>query len=111
MKREEFIKYADQEINNIFNGPKNRIMSLVERAWAEGKRNAEIDSVTSIMKDVLKELNAEKDDKSSNLYHLYCEKCGYDWWCENPFPDECPNCKRNFSASSSIQKAGDNSTK
>ena len=93
MKREEFMRYVERQIDDAFRGQRNRMMNLVEQAWAEGKRNAEIDGVTSIVKGALKELNAEKDDKSSTLYHLYCEKCGYDWWCENAFPDKCPNCK------------------
>ena len=55
--------------------------------------NAEIDGVTSIVKGVLEKLNDEKQEKTSNLYHLYCDKCGWDWWSEEAFPDKCPNCK------------------
>ena len=45
MNREEFMKKARIEINEILNGQTNRLMNLVERAWAEGKRNAEVDSI------------------------------------------------------------------
>ena len=61
MKREEFMKYAEREIDNAFRGQKNRMMNLVEQAWAEGKRNAEIDGVTSIVKGVLEKLSEEKE--------------------------------------------------
>lgn len=26
------------------------------------------------------------------IYHLYCERCGHDWWSEDAFPEKCPNC-------------------
>ena len=43
MTRDEFMKHAEQEIEHAFRGQKNRMMNLVEQAWAEGKRNAEVD--------------------------------------------------------------------
>lgn len=43
MTREEFMKHAEKEIDLAFRGQKNRMMNLVEQAWAEGKRNAEVD--------------------------------------------------------------------
>lgn len=61
MKREEFMKYAEREIDNAFRGQKNRMINLVKQAWAEGKRNAEIDGVTSIVKGVLEKLSEEKE--------------------------------------------------
>ena len=93
MKREEFMKYAEREIDNAFRGQRNRMMNLVEQAWAEGKRNAEIDGVSSIVKGVLEKMNDEKQEQTSNLYHQYCVKCGWDWWSAEAFPDKCPNCK------------------
>lgn len=45
MTREEFMTYAEKEINGILVTQKNRIMNIVERAWAEGKRNASITSI------------------------------------------------------------------
>ena len=62
MNRDEFMKYAEREIDNAFRGQKNRMMNLVEQAWAEGKRNAEIDGVTSIVKGVLEKLSEDKDE-------------------------------------------------
>ena len=48
MTREEFMQHAEQEIDLAFRGQKNRMMNLVEQAWAEGKRNAELESVEQI---------------------------------------------------------------
>lgn len=42
MTRAEFMKHAEQEIEKALIGQKNRIMNMVEQAWAEGKRNAEV---------------------------------------------------------------------
>ncbi len=62
MKRDEFMKYAEREIDNAFRSPRNRMMNLVEQAWAEGKKNAEIDGVTSIVKGELEKLSQHKDE-------------------------------------------------
>lgn len=43
MTRDEFMKHAEQEIDQAFRGQRNRMMNLVEQAWAEGKRNAEVE--------------------------------------------------------------------
>lgn len=48
MTREEFMKLAEQEIDKAFQGQRNRMMNLVEQAWAEGKRNAEMDRVDEL---------------------------------------------------------------
>lgn len=48
MTRDEFMQHAEQEIAQALNGQKNRIMNLVEQAWAEGKRNAELEGVEQI---------------------------------------------------------------
>ena len=67
MKREEFMKYAEQEIDNAFRGQKNRMMNLVEQAWAEGKRNAEIDGVANIVTGVLERMNEKGSNVLPNL--------------------------------------------
>ena len=92
MKRDEFMKYAEREIDNAFRGQKNRMMNLVEQAWAEGKRNAEIDGVTSIVKSVLDNLSAERKDETAVQYHYNCTHCGKDWWTDDAFPSVCPFC-------------------
>lgn len=61
MKREEFMKEAEREINDCFSRQRNRLMALVQRAWAEGKRNAEVDGVVNIVKDALDKMNPADD--------------------------------------------------
>ena len=92
MKREEFMKYAEREIDNAFRGQRNRMMNLVEQAWAEGKRNAEIDGVTSIVKGVLDKLSEENKEETVTHYHCNCTHCGKDWWTDDAFPSVCPFC-------------------
>ena len=67
MKREDFMKYAEREIENAFRGQRNRMMNLVEQAWAEGKRNAEIDGVADIVTGVLARMNENGSNTIPNL--------------------------------------------
>ena len=53
MTRDEFMARAKQEIDNAFSGQRNRMMNLVEQAWAEGKRNAETDALVEVVKEAL----------------------------------------------------------
>ena len=53
MTRDEFMKHATEEIDSAFRGQKNRMMNLVEQAWAEGKRNAEMDRVEELGKEII----------------------------------------------------------
>ena len=53
MTRDEFMTRAKAEIDEVFGRQKNRMMNLVEQAWAEGKRNAELDEITDIVKKAL----------------------------------------------------------
>jgi len=49
MTREEFMAHAREEIDRAFAGQRNRMMNLVEQAWAEGKHNAEVDALTDVV--------------------------------------------------------------
>ena len=53
MTRDEFMAKAKEEIDKAFAGQRNRMMNLVEQAWEEGKRNAEIDEITDIVKKAM----------------------------------------------------------
>ena len=53
MKRDEFMDKARQELDLIMTSRKNAIMNIIEQAWAEGKRNAELDEITDIVKKAL----------------------------------------------------------
>ena len=56
MTREEFMKHAEQEVEQAFRGQKNRMMNLVEQAWAEGKRNAELAYLEGIANELKQSL-------------------------------------------------------
>lgn len=105
MTREEFMSHARAEVGKAFEGTRNRIMNLVEQAWAEGKRNAETEQITSIIGEALDRLNEkpktgrwEKFMIDSRGYsdvfrctscgqithmYMYMKDCDYDY---------CPNC-------------------
>lgn len=64
MTRDEFMAYAKREIDAVINTHKNRLMDVVYRAWAEGKKSAEIDALTETVKEALEwmEKKEQKDD-------------------------------------------------
>lgn len=45
MEREKFMQEARQTARHILEGKENGIMNLVQQAWAEGKRNAEVETL------------------------------------------------------------------
>ena len=53
MTRDEFMKHAQEEVDAAFRGQRNRMMNLVEQAWAEGKKNAETERVTEIGQNMI----------------------------------------------------------
>lgn len=53
MTRNEFMDIANKEIEQILVAHKNRMMGLVERAWAEGKKNAEVSGIEDIIKEAM----------------------------------------------------------
>lgn len=59
MTRDEFMGIAEAEITAIMASQKNRIMNVIERAWAEGKKNAESDAVFNLVKEAIE--RAEKN--------------------------------------------------
>lgn len=58
MTREEYMSYAKSEIDSALTTTKNRLMNVVERAWAEGKKNAETDGVMEIVKEAIAKATA-----------------------------------------------------
>ena len=53
MTRDEFMKEAEKEIDQVLLTHRNRLMNLVMKAWAEGKKNAEIDAMTKMAREML----------------------------------------------------------
>lgn len=62
MTRDEFMKIAENEIDQILVSHKNRMMNIVTRAWAEGKRNAETEELESIVREVLDNVYGKKNE-------------------------------------------------
>lgn len=56
MTRDEFMDIANKEIDQILVTQKNRMMGLVERAWAEGKKNAEVSGIEDIVKEAIEKI-------------------------------------------------------
>ena len=89
MTRAEFMDYAEREIEAIIIQQKNRLMNLVARAWAEGKRNAEIDALTATVKAALEQMEKkeqqsvdereesvdEREDPCKNCQEFVCNDC------------------------------------
>lgn len=86
MTRDEFMKHAEQEIDQAFRGQKNRMMNLVEQAWAEGKRNAEVD----IFKEAGSEL-VEYVKKEIKLPTVITTSKTWDTYLSN-IPEACKAC-------------------
>ena len=59
MNREEFMKYAEEEIDAALTAKRNRLLELVRRAWAEGKRSAETERVMEIVRMVAEKATGE----------------------------------------------------
>jgi len=78
--REEFMASARQEIEEVFAGRRNRIMNLVEKAWAEGKKNAETGQVEAILREALKRFDPPEtvsaEPEKCKSWHPFLETDG-----------------------------------
>ena len=60
MEREKFMQEARRTAHTILEGKENGIMNLVQRAWAEGKRNAEVETLRAAIDEALDRREAKK---------------------------------------------------
>ena len=63
MTRDEFMDIANKEIDQMLVTQKNRMMGLVERAWAEGKKNAEVSGIEDIVKKAIEKIYDKPETK------------------------------------------------
>lgn len=117
MTRDEFMEHARKEIDLAFSSPKNRVMNLVEKAWKEGKRNAEIDGVMGVLNEAIErhmkgtEKPAEKPDDE---VIFKCPCCGtenhiYEWSAEQDgYFTTCRHCGKAMCLRVECQSANDN---
>ena len=99
MTRDEFMDIANKEIDQMLVTQKNRMLGLVERAWAEGKKNAEVSGIEVIVKEAIEKIYDKPETKEQltittpgiNFDHLL------DWSNASPsvidgIPNECRTC-------------------
>lgn len=73
MTRDEMMKYAREQVDEAFSGKRNRMMNLVEQAWAEGKRNAETEAAREMIGQALQELMAVHNEDTVQV--VRCKDC------------------------------------
>ena len=66
MEREKFMQEARLTVHRILEGKENGIMNLVQQAWAEGKRNAEVETLRAAIEEAL-----NKGEQKSDLEVVY----------------------------------------
>ena len=59
MTRDAMIAIAEREINEALDKLRNRMIGLVERAWCEGKKSAEMEQVTEIVRGAVAEIQKQ----------------------------------------------------
>ena len=63
MTRDEFMDIVNKEIDQMLVTQKNRMIGLVERAWAEGKKNAEVSGIEDIVKEAIEKIYNKPETK------------------------------------------------
>ena len=67
MNREDFMLQTQATVSKIFESKTNGIMNLVRQAWAEGKRNAEVETLRAAIEEAL----GERDHKQEQTCAVY----------------------------------------
>lgn len=88
MTREELMTHARSEVDKAFEGKRNRMMNLVEQAWAEGKRNAEADALAEAIEAALDKLFTRQLPKRGRWESYMIDARGY----SNVF--RCTSCSQ-----------------
>ena len=68
MEREKFMQEARRTAHQILEGKENGIMNLVQRAWAEGKRNAEVETLREAIDEALDRREPKAEPKEDAVY-------------------------------------------
>ena len=64
MEREKFMQEARETAHKILAGKENGIMNLVQQAWAEGKRSAEVETLRAAIDEALDKREPKMDLKA-----------------------------------------------
>lgn len=87
MTRDEFMDIANKEIDQMLVTQKNRMLGLVERAWAEGKKNSEVSGIEDIVKEAIEKIYGNPETKEQLSITTP------DKWVLNPdIPSACQGC-------------------
>ena len=65
MEREKFMQEARLTAHKILEGKENGIMNLVQQAWAEGKRNAEVETLRAAIDEALDKREPKEPPKDA----------------------------------------------
>lgn len=77
MEREKFMQEARLTAHRILEGKENGIMNLVQQAWAEGKRNAEVETLRAAIDEALDRREPKAEPKEDVVYPTW-----YEWLME-----------------------------
>lgn len=73
MEREKFMQEARRTAHQILEGKENGIMNLVQRAWAEGKRNAETETLRAAIDEALDKWEPKAEPVEDAVYPTWGE--------------------------------------
>ena len=70
MTRDEFMEEAKKKINDILTNERHELLSLINTAWEEGKKNAETEAIENKANDILEALRKQISDaaEASKVY-------------------------------------------
>lgn len=92
MTRDEFMEEAQKEIDQVLLTHKNRLMNLVMKAWAEGKKNAEYDRVKELGSEIGEYIKKKMEEATPSRIIVNPPLIDNITLCENDIPSGCRNC-------------------
>lgn len=98
MTRDEFMREARKTAGKILESKENGIMNLVQQAWAEGKRNAEVETLSELINEALaKDNNVHRKlaywvEETDRERHWHCSNCGRVQGVASVSMKYCPEC-------------------
>ena len=73
MEREKFMQEARLIARRILEGKENGIMNLVQQAWAEGKRNAEVETLRAAIDEALDRREPKVEPAEDAVYPTWAD--------------------------------------
>lgn len=98
MTRDEFMEEAQKEIDQVLLTHKNRLMNLVMKAWAEGKKNAEVSGIEDIVKEAIEKIYDKPETKELLPHTISVETPDIhfehllQWSSHTGIPSACRTC-------------------